>query len=58
MFFRLIDEVGPMKATLVTYVNPAVAIALGAVFLAEPLTLCLLLGFPTVLAGSWLASKH
>jgi drug/metabolite transporter (DMT)-like permease len=47
-----------MKATLITYINPAVAILLGVIFLGEELTLGLLIGFPLVLGGSWLASKH
>ena len=58
VFFALIAEVGPMRATLVTYINPAVAVALGIRFAGEQPTLGLLLGFPVVLAGSWLASKH
>jgi len=56
-FFALIDEVGPIRATLVTYINPAVAVALGIVFLQEPITTGLILGFPLVLGGSWLASR-
>lgn len=55
-FFALIDEVGPVRAPLFTYVNPVVAIALGAVVLAEPLTIGLLIGFPLVLLGCWLAA--
>ncbi len=58
VFFALIAEVGPMKATLITYINPAVAILLGIIFLGEKPTLGLLIGFPLVLGGSWLASKH
>lgn len=58
VFFALIAEVGPMKATLITYINPAVAILLGVIFLGEALTLGILIGFPLVLGGSWLASKH
>lgn len=38
VFFALIAEVGPARATVITYVNPAVAIVLGAVVLSEPLT--------------------
>ncbi|WP_029146405.1 DMT family transporter [Microbacterium luticocti] len=55
-FFALIGEVGPVRAPLFTYVNPVVAIALGAIVLAEPLTLGLLVGFPLVLLGCWLAA--
>ena len=58
VFFALIDEVGPIRATLVTYINPAVAIVLGIVFANEPLTLGILIGFPLVLGGSWLASHE
>lgn len=58
VFFKLIAEVGPVKATLVTYLNPAVAILLGVLFASEPFTLGLAVGFPLVLSGSWLASKH
>ena len=55
-FFALIREVGPVRAPLFTYINPIVAIALGAVLLAEPITAGLLIGFPVVLLGCWLAA--
>ena len=55
-FFALIREVGPVRAPLFTYVNPLVAIVLGAVVLAEPVTPGLLIGFPIVLAGCWFAA--
>ena len=38
VFFRLIAEVGPARATVITYVNPAVAVALGVLVLGEHLT--------------------
>lgn len=57
VFFALIDEVGPIRATLVTYINPAVALILGVILLAEPITIGLIIGFPLVLLGSWLASR-
>ena len=38
LFFQLIAEVGPARATVITYVNPAVAVALGVGVLGEPLT--------------------
>ena len=37
LFFALIVEVGPTRATVITYVNPLVAVLLGVVFLGEPL---------------------
>lgn len=55
-FFALIREVGPARAPLFTYVNPVVAIILGALVLAEPLTIGLLIGFPLIIAGCWFAA--
>ncbi|WP_318387586.1 DMT family transporter [Microbacterium maritypicum] len=55
-FFALIREVGPVRAPLFTYVNPVVAIVLGALVLAEPLTPGLLLGFPLIIVGCWFAA--
>ncbi|GAA3760658.1 DMT family transporter [Microbacterium kribbense] len=54
--FALIAEVGPVTAPLFTYVNPIVAIGLGMLILGESLTPWLLLGFPLVLLGCWLAA--
>lgn len=55
-FFALIAEVGPVRAPLFTYVNPIVAIILGVIVLGEALTPGLLIGFPLVIAGCWLAA--
>ncbi|HEX3539729.1 MAG TPA: EamA family transporter [Acidimicrobiales bacterium] len=57
LFFALIVEVGPARATVITYVNPAVAVALGVVLLGEPFTAGIALGFPLILAGSYLATR-
>jgi drug/metabolite transporter (DMT)-like permease len=57
VFFALIAEIGPNRATLITFVNPAVAIILGAVFLDESITVATLGGFVLVLAGCWLATR-
>ena len=56
-FFALIREVGPAKSTLITFVNPVVAIALGAVFLDEIITAATVAGFALVLSGCWLATR-
>jgi drug/metabolite transporter (DMT)-like permease len=56
IFFALIDEVGPVRATVITYVNPAVAAVLGVVLLNERLTAGMVVGFALVLAGSVLAT--
>lgn len=55
-FLELIKEAGPTRATVITYVNPAVAVAAGALFLHEPLTLPVLAAFSLILAGSVLAT--
>ena len=57
LFFSLIAETGPARATVITYINPAVAIALGAAILHEPISPGMLLGFPLVIAGSVLATR-
>ncbi len=58
VFFALIDEVGPARSTLITFANPAVAVTLGVIVLGESLTVGLVLGFPVVLAGCWLAGRR
>jgi drug/metabolite transporter (DMT)-like permease len=57
LFFKLIEEVGPVRATVITYLNPAVAVALGVVFLNEPFTTGIVVGFTLVLLGSALATR-
>jgi drug/metabolite transporter (DMT)-like permease len=56
LFFQLIAEVGPVRATVITYVNPAVAVAAGVALLGEPLTAGTTAGFVLILGGSWLAT--
>lgn len=58
LFFALVAEVGPVRSTLVTYLNPAVAVAAGALVLDEPITWLTAAGFVLVLAGSALASRR
>ncbi len=57
LFFQLIAEVGPARATVITYVNPAVAVALGVGVLGEPLTPEIIAAFGLILAGSVLATQ-
>jgi drug/metabolite transporter (DMT)-like permease len=45
-----------VRATVITYVNPAVAVAAGVALLGEPFTLGTGAGFVLILAGSWLAT--
>lgn len=56
LFFALIAEVGPVRATVITYVNPAVAAVLGVAILGERFTVGMGIGFALVLAGSVLAT--
>jgi len=56
--FALIAEVGPVRVTTVTYLNPAVAIAAGALVLHERVTVWTLVGFALVLTGSFLVSRR
>jgi drug/metabolite transporter (DMT)-like permease len=57
VFFRLISEVGPARATVITYVNPAVAVALGVSILGEPFTAAMAGAFALILGGSVLATR-
>jgi drug/metabolite transporter (DMT)-like permease len=58
VFFSLIAEIGPARATAVTYVNPAVAIVAGAILLGEQVTVWTIVGFVLVIAGSWLVTRR
>ena len=58
LFFALIAEVGPVRATVITYVNPAVALALGVALLGEPLTIGAGVGFALILTGLFLATRR
>jgi drug/metabolite transporter (DMT)-like permease len=58
LFFALIAEIGPVRATVITYVNPAVAAVLGVGVLHERFTVGMGIGFVLVLAGSTLATRR
>ena len=57
-FFRLVAEVGPVRTTVVTYGNTAVAVAAGAVLLGEPVTLATAAGFAAIVGGSLLVQRR
>lgn len=57
VFFALIAEIGPQRATLITFLNPAVAVALGVVVLDERLGTGILVGFPLILGACWLTTR-
>jgi drug/metabolite transporter (DMT)-like permease len=56
VFFALIVEAGPTRATVITYVNPAVAVLLGVLVLDESLSAASIAGLALILAGSWTAT--
>jgi len=58
LFFALIGEAGPVRATVITYFNPAVALLLGVTLLQEPFTLGAVVGFSLILVGSLLATRR
>jgi drug/metabolite transporter (DMT)-like permease len=57
LFLALIAEIGPIRATVITYVNPAVAAIAGVTILDETFTVGMGVGFVLVLAGSFLATR-
>jgi drug/metabolite transporter (DMT)-like permease len=56
-FAALIEEIGPVRATVITYINPAVAAILGVLVLHETLTPAMVAGFVLVILGSALATR-
>jgi drug/metabolite transporter (DMT)-like permease len=57
VFFELIAEVGPTRSTVITYLNPAVALLLGVAVLDEAFTVATAVGFALILLGSVLATR-
>lgn len=57
VFSALIAEIGPVRATVITFINPAVAAVLGVFVLREPFTVGMAAGFALVLVGSVLATR-
>jgi drug/metabolite transporter (DMT)-like permease len=57
LLFALVGEVGPVRATTITYLNPAVAVIAGALVLSEPVTVWTLLGFVLVVTGSYFVNR-
>jgi drug/metabolite transporter (DMT)-like permease len=57
LLFALVGEVGPVRATTITYLNPAVAVIAGALVLGEPVTVWTVVGFALVVTGSYLVNR-
>jgi drug/metabolite transporter (DMT)-like permease len=58
LFYALIEKIGPVRATVITYVNPAVAAIVGVAILHETFTIAMGVGFVLVIAGSFLATRR
>lgn len=56
LFFRLIAEAGASRASIVTYLNPVVAVLLGVAALGERLSAVGVVGLLLILAGSWVST--
>jgi drug/metabolite transporter (DMT)-like permease len=56
LMFALVAEIGPIRMSAITYVNPAVAVVAGALVLGEAVTPFTLLGFGLILVGCWLVT--
>jgi drug/metabolite transporter (DMT)-like permease len=57
VFFRLIAEAGPSRASVITYVNPLVAVVIGMLVLGEHIGATSVAGLLLILGGSWLSTS-
>jgi drug/metabolite transporter (DMT)-like permease len=57
-FFTLMADIGPTRASVVTYWNTAIAVVLGVIILSEPITVGIGIGLPLVMLGSWLVNRR
>ena len=58
VFAALIDEIGPVRSTVITYINPAVAAVLGVLVLNETFSVTMGIGLALVILGSTLATRR
>ena len=58
VFFRLIAEAGPSRASVITYLNPLVAVVIGVLALSEHLGVASIVGLLLILGGSWLSTHR
>jgi drug/metabolite transporter (DMT)-like permease len=54
----LVSEVGAGRASIITYINPMIAVALGVIVLGESPGAGAIAGLLLILAGSWLATDN
>jgi drug/metabolite transporter (DMT)-like permease len=58
IFYRLMLDVGPARASLVSYLAPGVALVYGAVFRDEAITIAAVVGLVLILGGVAVASRR
>jgi drug/metabolite transporter (DMT)-like permease len=58
LMYWLIEQVGPERTTLVTYLAPVFAVGYGTVLLGEPLSTLGVAGLVLVVGGAWLAARR
>jgi drug/metabolite transporter (DMT)-like permease len=58
IFYKLNREIGPARASLVSYLAPGVALFYGAVALGEPITPAAIAGLALILAGVFVAARR
>ena len=56
VFFSLIAEAGPTRASVITYINPLVAVVAGVLALGEHIGVMSVAGLALILGGSWLST--
>ena len=57
IFYTLIADVGPTKASIVAYIAPVFAVFYGVAFRDESFTLGTVVGMALILSGSWIAGQ-
>jgi drug/metabolite transporter (DMT)-like permease len=58
LYYTVLAECGPAKATVALYLVPAFAVVYGVVLLGETLTAAAVAGLALVVSGSWLAASR
>ena len=57
IFYTLVRDVGPGRASLVAYIAPGFAVVYGATLLDEAITAAMILGLALILLGSYIAAE-
>jgi drug/metabolite transporter (DMT)-like permease len=58
LYYTVLADCGPAKATVALYLVPAFAVIYGVVLLGEPLSAAAIAGLALVVSGSWLAASQ